>query len=97
MGLPFCKLPNKFCPICDEEFEPTSASQIYCHDCRKNRNADIQAYIREQKKKGKPTRVRPKSIKRILRDLEQYNKQHGTLLSYGQYVALLDQGMIEDK
>jgi hypothetical protein len=48
--------------------------------------------IRENKKKAKPKvkSIKSKSIWQITRELEQYNKEHKTRLSYGQYVALVD-------
>ena len=101
MGLPYCKLPDIICPICKRQFTPNSGNQVYCKTCRETRNGEIQARLRKIRADEGPLAVRKKrgkakSIKQIISDLEQYNKQHRTMLTYGKYVSLLEQGVIKD-
>lgn len=49
-----------------------------CPECKK---------IKESKKKAKPKAN--KTILQITRELEKYNREHRTMLSYAQYVLLM--------
>lgn len=75
------------CVICGKEFEPYGR-QLSCSDqCRKQRVERIKKdnstkYYKVYKEKVKPK----KSLAETLADLDVYNKEHGTLLSYGEYV-----------
>lgn len=71
------------CRECGKFFRNPDENERLCPDCKK---------IRENKKKAKPKvkSVKSKSVWQITRELEKYNKEHKTMLSYGQYVALVD-------
>ena len=48
----------------------------------------IKRKIKKSKKKAK--QKANKTIWQITRELEKYNREHRTMLSYGEYVALVD-------
>lgn len=77
------KLFDLKCAECHKVFRNPNENERLCPECVK---------IRESKKKTKPKvkAIKSKSILQITRELEQYNKEHKTRLSYGQYVALVD-------
>ena len=77
------KLFDLKCAECYKFFRNPDENERLCPDCKK---------IRENKKKAKPKvkSIKSKSVWQITRELEQYNKEHKTRLSYGQYVALVD-------
>ena len=83
------------CPICYADFIPKQANHIYCEDCRQYRRHEIDAY-RESKKPIVVDRVSNiKSVDDIIRDMNAYNKKHGTWLTYGQYVMKLEHGWLK--
>jgi predicted transcriptional regulator len=77
------KLFDLKCAECNKFFRNPNENERFCPECNK---------IKESKKKQKPKvkAIKSKSIWQITRELEQYNKEHKTRLSYGQYVALVD-------
>lgn len=62
------------CPICGCEFETAASNVKYCPGCRK-------------KPKKVPVKV-SKGLADILRELDEYNRTHGTFLSYGKWVLM---------
>ena len=76
------KLFDLKCAECGKIFRNPDENERFCPECNK---------IKESKKKPKQKAksVKSKSIYQITRELEKYNKEHGTLLSYGQYVLLI--------
>ena len=77
------KLFDLTCAECYKFFRNPNENERFCPECKK---------IKENKKKAK-TKIKTnesKTIWQITRELEQYNKEHKTRLSYGQYVALVD-------
>lgn len=72
------KLFDLKCADCHKIFRNPDENERFCPECKK---------IRENKK-SKPKAK--KSVLQITRELEKYNKEHKTRLSYGQYVALVD-------
>ena len=72
------KLFDLKCAECGKVFRSPNEEEKFCPDCKK---------IKE-KKKRKPKS--DKSLWAVLRELEKYNKEHGTKLSYGEYVSLVD-------
>lgn len=78
------------CFNCNREFTYTSDAKKYCPECdkeiKRERNRNFM-----RKKRAKPS-VEVKSIREILIEMENYNKEHGTHLSYGQYVLMIDGG-----
>ena len=77
------KLFDLKCAECYKFFRNPDENERFCPECKK---------IKESKKKSKPKvkTNKSKSIWQITRELEKYNKEHKTMLSYGEYVALVD-------
>ena len=72
------KLFDLKCAECGKIFRNPDENERLCTECKK---------IKDKKKK-KPKAS--KTILQITRDLEKYNKEHKTRLTYGKYVALVD-------
>lgn len=88
---------KKVCPICMKMFERRNANQKYCDFCKKNRPDDIKEYVKaEYLKKQKNKTVPKESLTQVLRDLNEYNKKHGTHLTYGKYVQMKTLGQLEE-
>lgn len=75
------KLFDLRCVECHKVFRNPNENERFCPECKK---------IKESKKKPKQKAKSNKSILQITRELEKYNKEHKTRLSYGKYVALVD-------
>ena len=75
------KLFDLKCAECYKFFRNPNENERFCPECKK---------IKESRKKPKQKEKSNKSIWQITRELEKYNKEHGTRLSYGKYVALVD-------
>lgn len=64
------------CTICGHEFETAACNVKYCPGCRK-------------KAKSKPIPERTnKSLADVMRELDEYNRTHGTFLTYGKWVLM---------
>lgn len=89
---------SKLCPICHEEFEPVKHNQIYCHDCLDNRMTEIRRRTEaaRRRKRAKRKLSYTKTINDIVEELNDYNERHGTLLSYGKYVSMMENGKLKD-
>lgn len=88
---------KKVCPICLKVFTGTKPNSKYCDFCKKNRPNDIKEYVKaEYLKKQKMKKVPKESLTQVLRDLEAYNKKHGTHLTYGKYVQMKTLGQLEE-
>ena len=76
------KLFDLKCAECHKVFRNPDENERFCPECKK---------IKESKKKPKQKAksIKSKTIWQITRELEKYNKEHGTLLSYGQYALLM--------
>ena len=74
------KLFDLQCAECRKVFRNPDEKERFCHECKK---------IKE-KRKIKPIVREKKSLYQIAREIEQYNKEHKTRLSYGRYIALVD-------
>lgn len=74
------KLFDLKCAECGKIFRNPDENERFCPECNK---------IKESKKKASRKVKSIKSILQITRELEKYNKEHGTLLSYGQYVSMM--------
>ena len=72
------KLFDLKCAECHKVFRNPDENERVCPECKKIRD----------KKKRKPNS--DKSLYQVTKELEKYNKEHGTMLSYGRYVALVD-------
>ena len=77
------KLFDLKCAECHKVFRNPNENERFCPDCKKIREI-------RKKPKSKVKTNKNKSIWQITRELEKYNKEHKTRLSYGQYVALVD-------
>ena len=75
------KLFDLKCAECYKVFRNPDENERFCPECKK---------IKESKKKARQKAKTNKSILQITRELEKYNKEHGTRLSYDKYVALFD-------
>jgi phage FluMu protein Com len=75
------KLFDLKCAECYKVFRNPDENERFCPECKK---------IKENKKKSKSKAKTNKSIWQITRELEKHNKEHRTMLSYGQYIALFD-------
>ena len=75
------KLFDLKCAECYKFFQNPNENERLCPECKK---------IKESKKKARQQAKSNKSIWQITRELEKYNKEHRTMLSYGEYVALVD-------
>lgn len=77
------KLFDLKCAECHKVFRNPDENERFCPECKKIKEG-------RKKPKQKAKSVKSKSILQITRELEKYNKEHKTRLSYGQYVALVD-------
>lgn len=75
------KLFDLKCAECNKVFRDPNENERLCPECKK---------IKESKKKPKQKAKSNKSILQITRELEKYNREHRTMLSYGKYVDLVD-------
>ena len=77
------KLFDLKCAECGKIFRNPDENERFCPECNKIKES-------RKKPKQKAKSVKSKSIYQITRELEQYNKEHKTRLSYGQYVSSVD-------
>ena len=77
------KLFDLKCAECHKVFRNPDENERFCPECKKIKEG-------RKKPKQKAKSVKSKSIYQITRELEKYNKEHKTMLSYGQYVDLVD-------
>ena len=75
------KLFDLKCAECGKIFRNPNEDERFCPECKK---------IKESKKKARQKAKSNKSILQITRELEKCNREHRTMLSYGEYVALVD-------
>lgn len=79
------------CSRCGESFGAKSKYVLYCSNCRKEVAKEHSAASRTKKKAaGYKPQNEIKSMKQLLSELDNYNKEHGTYLTYGQYVAMVE-------
>ena len=83
----------RICSQCGEKFYTTQKVQI-CPNCKEQNRIERETQQKETYKAVKPnTKLKKrkpfKSIPQIEKERAIYNKEHNTLLSYGQYVALM--------
>ena len=72
------KLFDLKCEECGKVFRNPDENERFCPECKKIK------YKKERNSKA------DKSLWAVMRELEKYNKKHGTMLSYGKYVELFD-------
>ena len=74
------KLFDLKCAECGKVFRNPDENERFCPDCKKIKD----------RRTPEPVSRAKKGIYQVMRELEQYNRKHGTTLSYGQYVASVD-------
>ena len=87
------------CVDCKKTFIAYSRSALRCSECKQDHLRRIKvaaqavyrspAYINAKGKK-KPPKM---SLREVLKELESYNKENNTCLSYGEFVTMLDKGV----
>ena len=77
------KLFDLKCAECHKVFRNPDENERFCPECKKIKEG-------RKKPKQKAKSVKSKSIYQITRELEKYNKEHKTRLSYGKYVSSVD-------
>jgi predicted RNA-binding Zn-ribbon protein involved in translation (DUF1610 family) len=79
------------CLNCDNKFYHTSDAKKYCPECdkeiKRERNRNF------MRKKRRPS-AEIKPLPEIMQELKEYNEKHGTCLSYGKYVAMIERGVM---
>lgn len=91
------------CRICGNGFVATSAKQIFCSvECRRENkrryNREISKgrfWASKPKSKNQKREKQKKGLDATIREMVQYNTEHGTRYSYGRYVALKRLGVID--
>lgn len=78
---------EKTCEECGKTFTPEYANTKYCspeckHAAAKRKNDVWKGYYKPRKRKSDD------GLTTALREIKEYNEQHGTHLSYGQYQAM---------
>ena len=84
------------CIDCGKVFTTKSPKALRCEKCKHEHLLQMakESHRKQVAKRNYEKRKRAKiSIRQILREMEEYNKEHNTSLSYGQYVSLIDRGM----
>lgn len=82
---------HKQCSVCGKVYVAKSANAKYCLDCRKNeyRIKQNETKKKREKEKAKAKKAENKnSLEQKEKMINDYNKLHGTHLSYGEYHAL---------
>lgn len=78
---------RKTCPFCGYSFMQDHPNQKFCSD----RCEDAYGRNRYRTSRLDCKQTRPNSkLFEILQELNQYNKEHGTNLNYGKFVAMMD-------
>jgi DNA-directed RNA polymerase subunit RPC12/RpoP len=83
------------CIDCGTEFFSASHQALRCEKCRVTaKRKQKEEWKKKANKKHRIPRALPprKSLMQVLRELEKYNKENGTYLSYGQYIAIIEKG-----
>lgn len=91
--MPYKVPKTKKCAMCGQAYETTAPNGLYCLACR--HAAKIAKEKNGKKERRKQTKNRSniaaKSIAEMVSETLAYNEQHGTHLTYGRYVAMLEQ------
>lgn len=86
------KIYIKSCIDCGKTFKAHANNAKRCDECKQElarEKAREQNALRKREnlyKKARKTKPK-KTLSEIMRELEAYNKEHGTHLTYGQYVS----------
>lgn len=77
------------CSVCGTLFETTGKSAKYCPECRIWKKKEMSANSRKAMRARRAhQQIKSTTINDVLRELEEYNKRHGTCYTYGQYMVL---------
>lgn len=76
------------CSICGTRFETAGTTAKYCPKCRIWKRHEANVKNSEARRKRATRRTEKVSINDVLRELDEYNRHHGTCYTYGQYMAL---------
>lgn len=79
------------CFNCDRTFYHTNVGKKYCPECEKQIKRERNRRFMRKKRRAS---VEIKTLPEIMQELKEYNETHGTCLSYGKYVALVERGVI---
>lgn len=92
---------EKTCKDCGKVFRTDKKKGQFCPTCKKHRKAELSKKQNEEcksiKPKPKPERgyVRETdALFAFVRRVDRYNKEHGTSLTYGQFVDKVNSGVI---
>lgn len=80
---------TRVCRYCGKEFKAIYGSQRYCNaECYETKEIEERTSqpMRNPKRQAEPNL----SLKKILKDLKEYNKANNCYLSYGQYVQMIE-------
>ncbi|MBR5782884.1 MAG: hypothetical protein IKY33_01510 [Clostridia bacterium] len=72
---------KRMCEICGEAFESQSKRKKRCPVC------DYMLYKSPLEKRAAKNKPTESALDKLLGEIAEYNREHGTSLSYGQYVA----------
>jgi predicted nucleic acid-binding Zn-ribbon protein len=83
------------CIRCGEVFGAKANFALYCPDCRKEVAKENSAASRARNKaEGHKPKHKAQNMQSFLRELDKYNKEHGTHLTYGQFESLRSMGRL---
>lgn len=78
---------KKVCAVCGKEFISHNNNAKYCcYECKKKHTREHERNLRNEKAKAS-NQSREHNLNQTLYNLHKYNEEHGTRLSYGQYMA----------
>ena len=77
------------CVDCGCTFTAYGRQALRCAECKKIVRSQKQEEFRAKQKEKKNHIVPKMNIGQVLTALEQYNKEHGTHISYGKYVQMI--------
>ena len=86
---------EKTCIHCGKIFKTDKPHGTVCPDClRKSKNAGVKSYRREAAEKAKKTESPAITILGMVKKVENYNREHKTNYTYGQFCEKLNRGEI---
>jgi hypothetical protein len=78
------------CIDCGLTFVAKNPKALRCACCRREA-ARLQTKEHQEKKRIYRDSIKPKkSISDVLRELKRYNEEHGTFLSYGEFIVMTE-------
>ena len=92
------KTYERKCCRCQRYFEAESSRAFVCPDCKKLAEQRKKARKAEEYRAPKKPQARPGAdipLDKLISLLEKYNREHGTQLTYGQFVQHIADGSIK--